>query len=75
MAKPDNRSDNVQKLQEMTQNTLENYREAENYLQAHEDEMNPQEAEQIREKNERRAASIEGFRNEIKDEAHDQHQT
>lgn len=75
MAKPDNRDDNVQKLQEMTQNTLENYHEAENYLQAHEDEMNAEEAQQLREKNERRAASIEGFRNEIKDEARDQQQT
>ena len=71
MAKPDNRSDNVEKLQEMTQDTLRNYHEAEQYLAQHADEMNPQEVQQMKAKNERRLESVDGFRDEIKDEAHD----
>ena len=33
MAKPDNREDNVEHLQQAVQNTIENYREAEDYLE------------------------------------------
>jgi|HigsolmetaAR203D_1030402.scaffolds.fasta_scaffold14039_2 small, acid-soluble spore protein tlp len=72
MAKPDDRSDNVEKLQRKVQNTIENYREAEEYLEEHADEIAPQEAENIRAKNERRKQSIEGFRDEIRDEARSQ---
>ncbi|WP_274361371.1 small acid-soluble spore protein Tlp [Paenibacillus thermotolerans] len=69
MAKPDNRADNVEKLQNNVQNTLENFHEAEDYLQEHAGEISPQEASDIREKNERRLESVEGNREEIKDEA------
>jgi small acid-soluble spore protein (thioredoxin-like protein) len=72
MAKPDNRSDNVEKLQNMVQNTIENMEEAEEYLEEYADELNPSEAEAIREKNKRRRQSIEGFRSEIRDEANDE---
>jgi len=71
MAKPDNRKDNVKKLQEMLQNTEENFREAEDYLDEHADEISPEERARIQEKNARRERSIAGFRNEIRDEAHD----
>jgi small acid-soluble spore protein (thioredoxin-like protein) len=70
MAKPDDRSDNVEKLQEMVQNTIDNLEEAEDYLDEHADEISPQERHAIEEKNENRRRSIRGFRNEIKDEAH-----
>ncbi|REK68696.1 MULTISPECIES: small acid-soluble spore protein Tlp [Cohnella] len=69
MAKPDDRSDNVEHLQEAVQNTIGNLREAEDYLDEHADEISPAEAEAIADKNERRRHSIEKFRNEIKDEA------
>lgn len=69
MAKPDNRADNVEKLQSSVQNTIENLHEAEGYLEEHAEEISPQEASNVREKNERRQAAIEGNREEIKDEA------
>jgi len=66
--KPDDRSDNVEKLQEMIENTMANIHEARDYLKAHGDEMDPEEARQMEEKNERRITAIEGYRAEIKDE-------
>jgi small acid-soluble spore protein (thioredoxin-like protein) len=68
MAKPDDRSDNVEKLQEMIQNTMENMRESEDYLKANSGEISAQEAKNIQNKNERREESIEAFRAEIQDE-------
>lgn len=65
---PDDRSDNVEKLQEMIHNTLENYYEAEEKL----DDVSPEEREKILAKNKRRREAIEGFRDEIRDEYHQQ---
>ncbi|CRK83295.1 small acid-soluble spore protein Tlp [Neobacillus massiliamazoniensis] len=64
--KPDDRSDNAEKLQSMLQNTEENIRAAEESLKFTDSETQRQ---QIEEKNERRKESIESFRSEIKDEA------
>ncbi|MFK4167943.1 small acid-soluble spore protein Tlp [Paenibacillus lautus] len=73
MAKPDNREDNVEHLQQAVQNTIENFREAEDYLQEFGDEIPASEKEQIQDRNARREKSISGFREEIKDEsAHQQ---
>lgn len=72
MPKPDNREDNVRHLQDAVQDTIENFREAKDYLNEFGDEISATEKEQILEKNERRKKSISGFREEIKDEA--QHQ-
>ncbi len=69
MAKPDDRSDNVEKLQEMVQNTIDNLEESEAYLDEHADEIAPQEREAIQENNDNRQQSIRGFRGEIRDEA------
>ncbi|TFE24901.1 small acid-soluble spore protein Tlp [Cohnella luojiensis] len=69
MAKPDDRSDNVEKLQEALQNTIENLEESEDYLEEFSEELNPQDARDLADKNENRRDAIEGFRNEIKDEA------
>jgi small acid-soluble spore protein (thioredoxin-like protein) len=69
MAKPDNRADNVEKLQNMIENTMENIRESRDYVKAHADEISPEERANIEEKNERREESIDSFRSEIKDEA------
>lgn len=62
--KPDDRSDNVEKLQEMVFNTIENMEEAEATMEFASDE----EKRNIEVKNERRRQSIESMRNEIKDE-------
>lgn len=69
MAKPDDRSDNVEKLQEMIQNTEESILESRNYLKANAGEVSSEEQAAIEAKNQRREESIEGFRSEVKDEA------
>ncbi|MNV96456.1 Small, acid-soluble spore protein Tlp [compost metagenome] len=69
MAKPDNRADNMQHLQQNIQHTIQNLHEAEQYLDEHADEMDAQEYTQINEKNQRREASIRSSRAEVKDEA------
>jgi small acid-soluble spore protein (thioredoxin-like protein) len=69
MAKPDNREDNVAKLQSNINHTIRNLEEAEDYLSEHADEIGATEREQILEKNARRRESLEGFRSEIRDEA------
>ncbi|OUM97017.1 MAG: small acid-soluble spore protein Tlp [Thermobacillus sp. ZCTH02-B1] len=72
MAKPDNREDNVPKLQRMITNTIRNLREAEEYLDEHADEIGAEERSRIEAKNERRRQSLENLRAEIRDEALDQ---
>ncbi|MFD3445670.1 small acid-soluble spore protein Tlp [Microbacteriaceae bacterium 4G12] len=62
---PDDRSDNVEKLQEMVQNTLENMHEAEAAMEF----SNAKDRAAITQKNQNRLNSIEFMRNEIKDEA------
>jgi small acid-soluble spore protein (thioredoxin-like protein) len=64
--KPDDRSDNVEKLQSMIQNTIENMEEAEESLAFANDETH---RAQIQAKNERRRESIDAMRSEVKDEA------
>jgi small acid-soluble spore protein (thioredoxin-like protein) len=63
---PDDRSDNVEKLQSMIQHTIENMEEAEDSLALTDD---PTQRAQIEAKNERRRESIDAFRSEVKDEA------
>ncbi|WP_077326459.1 small acid-soluble spore protein Tlp [Virgibacillus siamensis] len=62
--KPDDRSDNAEKLQNMIHDTLENMEEAEETMEF----SSGQEKEQIREKNQRRKDAVKGMRQEIKDE-------
>jgi len=69
VAKPDDRSDNVEKLQEMIADTMGNIRESRDFINAHGNEMNPQDRADLEAKNQRREESIEGFRREIQDEA------
>ncbi|WP_153124046.1 small acid-soluble spore protein Tlp [Peribacillus tepidiphilus] len=61
----DDRSDNVEKLQDMVQNTIENIERAEESLHFSSSEQR----EQIEAKNQRREESIQAFRAEIQDEA------
>jgi small acid-soluble spore protein (thioredoxin-like protein) len=64
--KPDDRSDNVEKLQDMVQNTLVNIDKAEDTAEFSDGE----EKANIEAKNNRRRESIEAMRSEIKDEQH-----
>jgi len=69
MAKPDNRADNVEHLQQSIQNTEQNLQEAEQYLNEFSSEISSEERSQIEAKNNRREQSIQGFREEAQDEA------
>ncbi|CAM3178251.1 small acid-soluble spore protein Tlp [Sporolactobacillus spathodeae] len=69
MAKPDDRSDNMEKIAKNIGHTLQNMDEANDFIKAHGNEMSEEEKQQIKEKNQRREQSIEGLRDEIKDEA------
>ncbi|OLP66273.1 Small, acid-soluble spore protein Tlp [Bacillus pumilus] len=61
---PDDRSDNVEKLQDMIENTLENIDESEAAMALSTEE----EQKMIKQKNENRKISIDAMRAEIKDE-------
>lgn len=61
---PDDRSDNVEKLQEMIVNTDDNIRKAEQTMQ----NLSGEDRARVEAKNERRRESIEAMRAEIKDE-------
>lgn len=74
MANPDDRSDNVEKLQNALENTMQNVHQSEDFLKAHSDEMHENERKDVESKNRRREEAIEGFRAEIKDEVHDPEQ-
>ncbi|MEI4769785.1 small acid-soluble spore protein Tlp [Psychrobacillus sp. FJAT-51614] len=62
--KPDDRSDNVEKLQDMVKNTKDNMEAAEELMPY----TSGRELEAIKQKNARREESLEGFRKEILDE-------
>ncbi|MDR7236710.1 small acid-soluble spore protein Tlp [Neobacillus drentensis] len=66
---PDDRSDNVEKLQAMIQNTENNIEAAEESLALTDSDTQRQ---QIEAKNERRRESVDSFRSEIHDEANNQ---
>jgi len=66
---PDDRSDNVEKLQSMVQDTIQNIEEAHDTMKY----ASGEEKEQIKAKNKRREEAIEGMREEIKDEYEDNH--
>ncbi|MFZ5591156.1 MAG: small acid-soluble spore protein Tlp [Bacillota bacterium] len=69
MAKPDDRSDNIRKMQEMIDNTIENMHEAGETL--HNTRLTGEQRAAIEAKNRRREEAIRNFRAEIKDEYHD----
>ena len=64
--KPDDRSDNVEKIQYNIDKNIENTRRAEEMIEITDDEKTKQ---ALTEKNERRQHSLESLRREIKDEA------
>ena len=66
--KPDDRSDNVEKLENMVQDTIQNMEKARETMQYSSDE----EQEKIKAKNNRREEAIQGMREEMTDEANHQ---
>lgn len=72
MPKPDDRSNNPERIEDNIGHTLQNMDEARDYVNAHEDDMSEQQKQQIKEKNQRREESIDSLRNELKDEVKDQ---
>lgn len=66
---PDDRSDNVEKLQSMIHNTIENMEAADESMRFTDSE---EQRQQIDAKNERRRESIASFREEVRDEAQNQ---
>lgn len=69
MAKKDDRSNNVERLQSMVENTEENIREAQSTMEN--EHLSEQDKQAIQAKNEKRNQSIEAFKNEIADEQGD----
>jgi small acid-soluble spore protein (thioredoxin-like protein) len=69
--KPDDRRDNVQKLQENITNTIQNIELAEETMS---EASNMQMKEQIKAKNKRREEALSNMRQEIQDESTDQEQ-
>lgn len=63
---PDNRDDNVERIQESIDNTVRNIRETSKVIRA---TSNDKTRDELIAKNERRADALDGFRSEIKDEA------
>lgn len=72
MTNPDNRSDNVARIADAIQDTMENRRESEDFLAAHGSQMRNADKAALEAKNKRRSRAIEGFREEIRDEVADQ---
>lgn len=68
MAKPDNRADNAEHLQQHIENTEQNVQETNQYLAEHAEEISTVEKQNLLEKNERRQNSIEAFAAEKQDE-------
>jgi len=68
MAKPDDRSDNAEKIQNSISNTRENIQKTNNYLDEHADELSGQEQQNLEHKNAKREKAIEGFEEEYQDE-------
>lgn len=64
--KPDDRRDNVEKIQYDINHTISNYRETEELINKIDD---PEERKALEEKNKRREQSISGKKKEIRDEA------
>ena len=63
---PDDRRDNVEKLQVNISNTIENIHRAEEMIEKTSDEKMK---ETLKEKNKRRENTLEGLRSEIREEA------
>lgn len=66
--KPDDRRDNVDRIQNMIDNTIVNYRETKNLMKKVDNEK---ERQDLADKNMRREQSLKNMKEEIRDEAID----
>lgn len=66
--KPDDRSDNVKRIKNHIDNTIENMEFAEDLIKTTDNEKTKRE---LKEKNKRREDALTGLREEIRDEARD----
>lgn len=64
--KPDDRSDNVERIQRNINNTIVNYRETEDLIN---NTDNPKQKKDLEEKNKRREQSLKGMKRGIREEA------
>lgn len=65
-AKPDDRRDNVERIQKNMNHTIENMRKAEEMAEETSDDAMRKD---LKEKNDRREEALKGMRSEIRDEA------
>ncbi|PKM78018.1 MAG: small acid-soluble spore protein Tlp [Firmicutes bacterium HGW-Firmicutes-15] len=65
---PDNRRDNVDKIQNNIDHTIQNMEVAEEMIALTDD---PKKKKSLKDKNDRRKDALDGMKNEIKDEAKD----
>lgn len=65
-AKPDNRKDNIERIQRNINNTIRNMELADEMIEKTDD---PKTRDALEEKNERRRMSLDAMRSEIRDEA------
>lgn len=63
--KPDDRSDNYEKLQSMAEDTAQNIEKSQDTME----HLSGQEKEALKEKNKRREAAINSFEQEMEDES------
>ncbi len=68
---PDDRRNNVERIQHNIDHTIQNIRDAEAMIAETDD---PELRDQLMDKNARRERALEGLRNEIRDEANHQNQ-
>lgn len=66
IVKPDDRSDNVERIQGNINHTIDNMRRADEMIEETSDDKM---RENLKEKNERREDALNGMRSEIRDEA------
>lgn len=66
MAKPDDRRDNVERIQKNINHTIQNMRRADKMMEETSDDTM---REDLEKKNERREEALKGMRNEVRDEA------
>ncbi|MFJ6412232.1 small acid-soluble spore protein Tlp [Terribacillus saccharophilus] len=74
MPNPDNRSDNAERIEDTIQHTLQNVHQTEDFVKANSEHLTDDEMSFLKEKNERRAASVDSLRHELKEEANYQQQ-
>lgn len=74
MPNPDNRADNAERIEDTIQHTLQNVHQTEDFVKANSEHLTNEEKSFLKEKNERRAASVYSLRHELKEEANYQQQ-